>query len=227
MRVWQWVPAFNNQVHAGVRRQAVRDGIAFYKAALMADDGKEWELGTLDGHSCDLNYLRNNIVDRAIKADVDYLFMQDADVFAADTSSPLMQMIDTCQRTESAAVFAMVLMRTEVVRANTWPCKPGEVFELEKAGTGMLVIDINRLRKWYADFDGPLFLRVYTDKKGHTQKIGQDVWFCHVLRKQGERIFCDGRIPTVHVNGTHELSYNPTELTDNSIGATAATEQQT
>jgi hypothetical protein len=209
MKVWQWVPAYNQQVHAGVRRQSVRDAIAFCKAMSIAPNPSGWEMGTIDTHSCDLNWLRCSIVHRAVNEGVDYLMMQDADVFGADeNASPLMQLIATCKETQAAAVFAMVTMRTRPPRANVWPCKPGEVYELEKAGTGMLVIDINRIRRWYDDFDGPLFLRIYTDRKGHKQAMGQDVWFCRILQKHDEKIFCDGRIPTVHINAVHRLRYD-------------------
>jgi hypothetical protein len=187
----------------------VRDAVAFCKAMWAAPDPSGWELGTLDGHSCDLNYLRCNIVHRAVEANVDYLMMQDADVFCCDESmSPLMRLIATCKETQAAAVYAMVTMRTRPPRANVWPCKPGEVYELEKAGTGMLVIDINRIRRWYDEFDGPLFYRVYSDRKGHTQSMGQDVWFSHILRKHDETIFCDGRIATDHINAVHRLRYD-------------------
>ncbi|MHC4701713.1 MAG: hypothetical protein ACYTFQ_14200 [Planctomycetota bacterium] len=186
-------------------------------------------------HGCDLVRMRNDVAHKAIKDDgVDYLWMQDADNWSPMGGGPLMPMLETMQTTGAVAVFAIVSMRTRPPRANVWPCKPGKVYELEKAGTGMVLIDLKQIRPWYDSYPGPLFGRIYSDAKQHTARIGLDIFFTKLMRgkapdgsKPSLKVVCDGRIPTVHADATHPHEYDGnTYPEDTGIGAPTAGERQ-
>lgn len=211
MRIYQWVPAFNAQVSASLVAQARADIVSYEYAhadGLARGNGKGWENAWFSTHGCDLVGMRNEAFHKAMVGGYDWLWMQDADTYSTIDGGPLMPMIETCEREDAAACFAIVSMRMDPVRANVWPVRPGKVYELEKAGTGMVVIDLRKIRGWYADYPGPMFGRIYEDAKQKVQVIGQDIFFCRLMRGQGLRIVCDGRIPTVHVNAAHRLPYD-------------------
>lgn len=224
MKIWQWVPAYNAQLHYSIVSQLLADRENF--DALVAEarergrNTSDWEWSYKANHGCDLVLMRNKIVDDAIRAGVDYLLMQDADVFA--TQPPLMRLLNAAIEHDATAVYAMVLMRTRPIKANVWPSKPGEVYECRKAGTGMVLIDLNKIREWYDDYDGPLFVRLYSTRKIVKQEVGLDLFFSHLVAKQGGKLWCEGTIPTVHVDTTQELAYDGFYLDDDYLQSDSA-----
>ena len=213
MLIWQYIPAYNMRIHAEVLLQHRRDSVAAYAAG--------YDCAGVIQHDCDLVALRNRAVHQAIQAGARYLFSQDSDTWSPMPSGPLIPMIETCEETNAAAVFAMVTMRTRPPKANMWPCKPGEVYDIEKGGTGLFLLDLNRIRRWYEEVPAPLFQRIYTTNHCHTPAIGLDIYLCRFLRDRGERIVCDGRIPTCHADSTHVHEYSPEEYLDKPRASTA------
>jgi hypothetical protein len=180
-------------------------------------------------HSCDLVALRNEAMDRAVRNGFDFLFMQDADVFSECPGGPLIRLLGTAIETGATITGACVSMRTRPPRANVWPVKVGEVFEAEKIGTGMVLINLAKVREWYDDYKGPCFARRYfmetpdgralaAEPPDYNRMIrpelGMDIWFSHLVRAQGQTIWCDARIPTTHVDGTHRHDYDGRNIPD-------------
>lgn len=110
-------------------------------------------------------------------------------------------------------------------RMNVYPWHQGRVFECEKVGTGMVLIDLRKVREWYADRTEPCFWRTYSDH-GVTQEVGQDIWFTRdiVRGTHGGKVVCDGRISTTHVDATHEIAFSApgAAVTAEPVNATAA-----
>ena len=200
MKIAHYVPAYNQMLNANIVGQVAMD------IASVSDAGHHWNWWSQ--HSCDLIAMRNGVLHKALDRGMDYLFMQDSDVYSTAPGGPVMRLIRTAQDTGATLTGAMVSMRTRPPRANVWPCHPGEVFEADKIGTGMVLIDCNKVREWYADYKGPCFQRVYTDDKCVEPKVGSDIFFSYVVRQHGGLIVCDGTVPTVHVDATAPLPYD-------------------
>lgn len=200
LRLGHYTPAYNEQINASIVAQAMAD------SDWCAENGHQYRFW--GGHSCDLIAMRNQALDRAINLGLDYLYMQDSDVFSDEPGGPLKSLVRTAEETGATMVGALVSMRTDPPRANVWPVMPGEVYECHKIGTGMVLINLNKVREWYADYEGPCFDRVYETPKKITPKVGSDIFFCYVIQQHRGLVVCDATISTTHVNQCHRLSYN-------------------
>jgi hypothetical protein len=219
--VWQWVPAYNLQVHANLMIQFLKDGVAFdvikKDAESRGRDVSNWHWAVKVDHSCALTCMRNKIIEKALAEGVDYLMMQDSDVYCLETPFP--KLLGALYAHDATAAYAAVLMRTRPIEVNVWPepsAATGNVFEVEKAGTGCVLIDLNKIREWRDKWEGPLFDRIYHDVRRTKQRIGHDVFFAKLIRDPivGGRLVCDCTIPTVHVDGTRLLSYDGGPIPD-------------
>lgn len=213
LSVGHYIPAYNEQVNVSIVSQALNDGIS------LAQEGISYRFWS--GHSCDLIAMRNQALDKALRLGLDFLFMQDSDVYSPAQGGPLMPLLRTAQETEATMTGALVSLRTEPPRANVYPVMPGEVYECHKLGTGMVLINLNKVREWYEDYDGPCFQRTYETDKCITPKVGSDIFFCYVIQQHNQTVVCDATIPTVHINGVHRLPYDGHGV-PNAEGQTAA-----
>ncbi len=212
-RLCHWIPAYNEQVSVNVVSQALRDAFSLSEAGVSYT--------FRGGHSCDLVWLRNNALDRAIREGYDWMVQQDADVFSEAPKGPVEALLRTARETGATMTGALVSMRTDPPRANVWPVHVGEVFEADKIGTGLVLINLNKMREWYSDYQGPCFARTYDTDKGVTQKVGLDIYFCYVIRQHGGLVVCDATIPTVHVNGCHRLRYDGAQIPNEAVTSEA------
>ena len=213
MRLGHWTPAFNQRTTTLMERQILADH------GWCIDQGHHYE--RWDSASCCLVELRNAALERAIDRGLDYLLMQDADNFSLMTGGALRPLLATAEETDATVVSALVLMRKEGLQPNVWPVDEtqtaadlvGTVFECRKAGTGMVLLDLNKIREWYDDDDyhGMCFREVFNDR-GTKRLVGMDIWFSEVVRKHGGKIVCDARIPTKHINAMHSYDYPDADL---------------
>lgn len=208
-----WVPAYNEQVNLNVASQAMRD--AFW----CAENGISYRFR--GSHSCDLVWMRNACLDRSLREGYDWLVMQDADVFSEAPRGPIESLLRNARETGATITSALVTMRTDPPRANVWPVHVGEVFEADKVGTGMVLLNLNKIREWYEGYQGPCFARTYDTDKGVVQKIGLDIYFSYVVRQHGGLIVCDATVPTVHVNGCHRLRYDGEQIPNEAVTSEA------
>lgn len=206
MKIGHWVPAYNEQVHSCLIGQIALDATA------CAQAGHSWRFWST--HSCDLVWSRNNSLDKALHIGLDYLFCQDSDVYSPVDGGPLIRMLETAIATEATIVSPIVSLRTRPIRANVWPVLVGEKYEADKVGSGMILIDLNRVREWYSRHESPCFSRTYDDPKGIVQHVGMDIFFSYVVRQYGGRIVVDGTLPTVHVDQTAKYDYDGSSIPD-------------
>jgi hypothetical protein len=216
VKIGHYIPAYNEQVNVNIMSQTLMDSIQ------CANAGHEYRFWAQ--HSCDLIAMRNQTLNRALVTGLDYLFMQDSDVFSDAPGGPLLPLLEVAEHTGATITAALVSMRTDPPRANVWPVRVGEVYEAEKVGTGMVLLNLNKIREWYDEYQGPCFQRVYEDDRAITPKIGSDIFFSYVVRDHGGTIVCDARIPTTHVNGVHRLRYDGQRVPTDTAESVEATE---
>jgi hypothetical protein len=230
MKIVHWIPAFGWKVSVDIWMQTGLD------QAFCDKNGHD--IARISHHSIDLEALRNRIVRQCMRNGVDYLLMQDADNAVLGTSA-LKETLEDIQATDAAMVGVLVPMRKQNAEAaNVWPVKVGEVYECEKIGSGILLIDIAKLREWgcSCEYDekreeaiaksgnpstcpscekycGPFFASVWDASRTH-KLMGMDIFFSHLLRgeakpfKSSQKIVCDARLPVAHMDGTHRLFYD-------------------
>ena len=265
MKILHYVPAYNLQVNVALMPQILRDD------RWAHENGHEHDFR--GEHKCDLNWLRNNALDLAVKQGYDLLLMQDSDVYGTNPEGVLAPLVQALEISDATAVVAAVPLRipgdavpveqvreaieqvvsetvdaqmqsmpsgaraqfgaklgecvsahpiieamasrmNKTIPVNVYPWRPGEVYEVEKAGTGIILIDVRKVRKWYDDYEGPCFWRTYEGKggvgKGVVADTGQDIWFTRdVIRGMHKgTVACDGRVSTTHVDTTHPIEYD-------------------
>lgn len=204
MKILQWTPTASGDVAGGVSDQFRWDAVSAFAAGHDVV-GKRTS-------GCVLHQMRNEIADEAIRGSYDVLFMQDADNYSPIEGGPLMRMVNTLIESGAVACFAAIECRTLPGRMNVEPFHPGEVHEIEKGGTGMVAINLNMIRPWYADYPGPLFAPIFADKKQTKIQMGMDIFFSHLMRletphKPAHTLVADCRIPTVHMHGGAKLEF--------------------
>lgn len=204
MKILQWTPTASGDFSAGVSDQFRWDAVSAFSAG--------HDVVSKHTSGCVLHQMRNEIADEAIRDSYDVLFMQDADNYSPIPGGPLMRMVNTLIESDAAACFAAIECRTIPGKMNVVPCHPGKVHEIEKGGTGMVAINLNKIRPWYADYPGPLFAPIFLDAKQTKIKMGMDIFFSHLMRtetphKPAHTLVADCRIPTVHMNAGAKLEF--------------------
>lgn len=200
LKIDHFIPAYNEQINANLMSQTHRDH------SYCANAGYAYRIR--GAHGCDLISMRNRALHRSITEGFDFLFMQDSDVFSTAAEGPLKSLIGTAIKFGATLTGAAVSMRTRPPRANVWPCQVGEEFEADKLGSGMILLDLNRMRAWYEGYDGPCFQRMYKTDKCIEPHVGSDIFFCYVVRQHGGLIACNATIPTVHKDATYGHEYD-------------------
>ena len=152
LKIGHYVPAYNELINISIASQVIRDAFA------VAELGHAYRFW--GAHSCDLLAMRNQALDKALSLGLDFLLMQDADVYSEALTGPLVRLLHSALETKATVTGALVSTRTDPPRANTWPVHVGEIYEADKMGTGMVLLDLNRIREWYDEYEGPCFSRV-------------------------------------------------------------------
>ena len=203
MRILHFVPAYGALVDVRLAEQIVID------SNTVSRSGAYYKFYWRD--SSDIAMSRNAGLKLALDEGFDYIFMQDSDIFAVGCS-PLAMLLDTARDKDATITGAICGLRRHFadgrVQPNVDPFRHGEVYEATKIGTGMILIDCNKVREW--DYDGPWFGRVFADKRHSTLDVGEDIFFSRICVELSGILVADGRVPTVHVERDHHrLAYDP------------------
>lgn len=218
MKIGHFIPSYT-PICAGLLAQTHRE------AATLCDrlgyTYKCW-----DWCSSDISRVRNRALHDAIEWGMDYLCMQDSDIWSKSSIGAIAPLLSTAMERRAAMVAAICGLRRKPHTANVQPCKPGEIYEAEKVGTGLVLIDVAMVKQMLEDEGGIAFDRVLTDD-GCDVEIGEDIWFSRRLREAGLKIYVDGRVPTTHVRrdvetldypGTANAGSQPRTETQAAIG---------
>ena len=200
IRVGYYIPAYGQSVHPGVWRQGFLEG---RESALLGE--YEVLLSWTDTNGVDL--ARNQAIEQAREAGLDYLFMQDADTYADQPVSP--RLVDIA-RTEGAALAAAAYpLRRGNSEVGVYPLREGEVYEADFAATGLMLVDLAAVARVAEKYEGPWCMRAYS-QRGDALNGGGDMYLCHVMREHGESVWVDTTVPTHHMR-KETLSFRPSD----------------
>jgi hypothetical protein len=205
VRVGFWIPTHREQLPCRLVRQKDLD------TAAIRDAGHEYRWWW--SSSSDIARMRNEALERARDARLDFLLMQDDDIYCPEETSPLLRLVETAER-ESAAIVGAICglrrIRLDQIAPNCRPLHVGQVYEGERVGTGMMLIDVRAITALAREYEGPWFGRTYHDARQTRADYGEDFFFCEVVRGLGGKLVIDGSIETVHAyTDHHHLHYRP------------------
>lgn len=206
MKIGHFIPAYRQTIHPSVADQREQEAI------WAKTHAHSWVSAWLDVANGDL--ARNRAMAMFAAHEVDYLMMQDSDLWACNPDNPLQAvaalpaLLETAQRTGAALVGAICGLRRSNAPANVYPFKPGEVYAADRVGSGMILIDMRQVAKIGETYQGPWFARTHSDDRCTELDVGGDIFFCEVLRGHGCALFVDGTIATSHQD-LRSLVYSP------------------
>jgi hypothetical protein len=188
MRIGHFTPSYT-PITPGLTAQTHREAATLTEKLNYSYEW--WE------ESCsDIVKIRNRAIKRSIDECHNYLCMQDSDIYSKSSIGVIAPMLATALETGAAMVAAICGLRRTPPCSNVEPSRPGQVYTAEKAGTGIVLIDVGQVSKIWGT--RRLFDKSYNED-GTEIEVGEDIWFCRVLRDAGLSIYVDGRVPTTHV----------------------------
>lgn len=166
-----------------------------------------WDFWTAGKQPIDCN--RNTAIKRSLAREHDLLLMQDADCYVDPEAGPLIyRLLQTLDANDAAVASVALPCRhpgERGARANCSPIQMGEVYEARTAGTGLILLDMRKLRgialPWFE------FKRT---ADGCDIEVSEDVFFVRLAIKEGHRVMIDWTIPALH-SGTVALGNMPPE----------------
>lgn len=185
MRIGHFIPSYRPMCD-GLSGQLLREQDTL--AHRLGYDYRWWAEETSD-----IVVLRNRALKDAILQECDYLCMQDSDIWSKASVGAIAFLLETARKHDAALVAAICGLRRIPACANVSPCHFGEVYEADKVGTGLVLIDCKQAAK----LGGMRFGRKYNED-GTEILVGEDIWFSHRLAEAGMKIYVDGRVPTTH-----------------------------
>ena len=205
------LPAYRGVIASGQMKMWVQFGACMNRPEIR-DLAEIIMLADIDMNGID--NARNTLLKIARQGGVDWLLMIDADTWC-DPGSALVEMIIHADREGAAAVAAPVKIRgygqTE------------SIYRFEKIGENMVRVIPYPKEEWIdrpfeIDAAGAAILAVHTRRSGENLfafverdgiKVSEDIEFCRRLRDSGEKILCDPRFRTLHVNKPDVLLFDP------------------
>jgi GT2 family glycosyltransferase len=161
---------------------------------------------------CGIERARNILLAHAMLNECDWLLMVDSDTWVEPGSDLLRMIVEAPD--DAALIGAGVRTRSPEANLNVYrwnadqrkheSYKPeGMVwqryFQCDAIGGAVIAINLHRI--------GDVDFRTYYYEDGDS--ISEDLNFCKRLREKGEKIYCDPRIKTFHINKPTVLLYNP------------------
>lgn len=188
MKIGLFCPAYHGQIH-----------IETSYAWMAEDDACErrgWQLFPYYRDSTFLTVSRNYALRVARENKLERLVMWDADISVPSLArGQVLHHLEAALHRFDAAVAGLAVVLRNMQRVNCEPAQPGEVYEVEKLGTGIVLIDVARV---VAAVDPPWFgVRTTTDGSGVDE--GEDCYFVRRCREAGLRVVCDYTLPTMHL----------------------------
>jgi len=193
------VPAYKGVIAAGQSKMWTHFG-----ASVVKNSGRVQLHAMFDVDQCGIDHARNMIVEASIAGELQWVLMVDSDTWC-EPGGALVQMIIDAHEKGAAIVGAPVVMK-DGVTANVFRYneekilrpivveQSREMFEVDGVGGAIIAVNLKKVGDTRFRF---------------TERTGEDLEFCHQLRQRGERVFCDPRIRTLHVDKPGILAYEP------------------
>ena len=198
-------------------------GLPAYKGVICAGHAKMWRAfgaavsknapnvsldAFFDVDVCGIDHARNLILDTCKAGGSDWVIMVDSDTWV-DRGSMLLSMVLEANERGATLVGAPVIMKDErtpnVFMYANMPdglrLRPyhvpqmSEMFDVDGMGGAVIAIDLRKI--------GDMKFRF-------SDGTGEDLDFCHRLKKSGHKIVCDPRVKTFHVNKPNILTFEGT-----------------
>lgn len=188
MLIGYYMPAYHDTVN-GAAMRTYRD------CAIWANrNGHTWSERIADVHPLDRS--RNAAIKWSLAEGHDLLLMQDSDCHIEE--GPAIQRLRSTMLETDAAVVSLALpcrrpRENGSARPNCYPMQPGETYEAETCGTGIILFDMVKLR----DLPLPWFRFVLSDD-GCDLVTGEDTYFARKAKAAGYRVVVDWTIPAYH-----------------------------
>lgn len=203
-KVLMWTPPYDLRIYVHMGFQWLRDSFALMRAGHVLSYGFS--------ASSDIARQRNMALELALKSDAEYMLMQDADVYVPEgvVVLPLLEHLQTAGAAMAGVPVGLRRMTdTGEVIPNVRPAQKdqpifGAVYEADRIGTGLILVDLAQIAEIAQDYQGPWFARTYDDARQSVPDYGEDIFFCEVLRAHGKSIIVDGTIRAVHVRQDHD-----------------------
>ena len=157
-----------------------------------AENGHEFAYFRVDAQPVDR--ARNIALAKAREAGCERILMLDRDVWAAPEKSALEALMASMDDTDAAAVAAVVVCR-DGAKVNVDPVMPHEIYEANKVGAAMLLIDIGKLDN--AHCENHVWF-CYDGASGEVAQ-GEDVFFSREVKDAGLKLVANFQIPTRHM----------------------------
>lgn len=195
MKIGHWIPSYRPPCDQLTMQTHVE------RTVLEERLGYEYRLWT--DSSTDIKALRNGALEQAMEWGLDYLCMQDSDIYSKSSIGAISIMLETARTKDATQVAAICGLRRYPHQANVQPFGPdlrGTVYEAEKCGTGLVLIDVKAVASW--DYEDAWFDQIY-NRRGTKLERGEDIFFSKLVREMGGKLFVDGRVPTTHILADH------------------------
>lgn len=164
--------------------------------------------------SCDNTYIenaRNTLVDLFLKNPYDCLFFLDSDMLVppnvieklAESDNDVVSGI-YFGRSQQGETHAMASVKEgdEYKRITSFP---QELIEVDAVGLGCCLIKKEVIIKIHEKIgDKPLFMNKFESR---TKFIGEDFYFCELLKENGYKIFVDPAVQCGHIGGVIDVKY--------------------
>ncbi|MDX1469539.1 MAG: hypothetical protein R3258_09365, partial [Acidimicrobiia bacterium] len=190
--VGHFLPAYGSAVHPKVWQQAHWEQRAAHEYDYVLTPIWQDGLG--------IDRARNTAIESAIEADLDYLFMQDADTWAEDAVIPaLIEALQSREATLAGAAYRLRRKTKDVAfqPATAETAEPG-IHIVDRVGTGLICIDMRRLKDQTTEYPGPWCDRTYADPRQTTLALGGDYWLCDMVRHHGGKVVVRTDVRTGH-----------------------------
>ena len=159
--------------------------------------------------SCDIVSNRTWLVNYALNTDATHLLMVDADmIFPADTIPKLLahkKPVVGVKYKKREFPVKWLYKRSEVIEGATEPTDTP--FVVEYVGTGLMLIDLSIIKdlgKPKNEGERPTAWFSFGRDSQGALVMGEDVWFCNVVRDAGHQVWVD---PTINIGHVGEYIY--------------------
>lgn len=164
---------------------------------------------------CGIDVARNRLVEEAIMADCDWLFLVDADTWHDEDGAgyDILQMISDAERLGATIIAPPVPRRdpanTQYMVYDQFPkaMDPrdywGKVVTVDVVATAMCAINVQRAKT----LPQPWFKFDYVD--GTLKFLGEDAYFCRKVQQAGGKVLVDGRFSAKHLQRPEILTGTP------------------
>lgn len=172
---------------------------------------KKFSVNVLNVDSTMIEAARNILVDRFLRRKSDFLFFVDSDMLLP------VNIIENLIQHDKDVVSGIYFGRSQMGETHVMASVevdgeykpinsfPAGLIEVDAVGLGCCMLKKEVVEKVSdSEYDKPLFLNKFISRD---KMVGEDFYFCELLRKNGFNIFVDPAIQCGHIGGVIDTKY--------------------